>query len=91
MIMDREKRELRAWVNNKEVKTPNAKTSIPDGVIEYYGPLHLFNRYTGKWWGATRAVVDEVKIFTSVLPPKQIAELYAEGKDAPVPDLKAEQ
>ena len=87
MIMDREKKELRAWVNNKEVKNPDAKTGIPDGVIEYYGPLHLFNRYTGKWWGAAVAVVDEVKIFTSVLTPEQVAELYAEGKDAKVPDF----
>ena len=86
MIMDREKKQLRAWVNNKEV-APDANIHIPDGVIEYYGNLHLFNSYGGKWWNATRALVDEVKIFTSVLTPEQVAELYAEGKDARAPDF----
>ena len=86
MIMDREKKQLRAWVNNKEV-APDANVRIPDGVIEYWTPLLVFNRYTGKWWGGTVAVVDEVKLFTSVLTPEQIAELYAEGKDATAPKL----
>jgi len=90
MVIDRETKRLRAWVNNKEVTTPGKTVSVPDGVIEYYGPLQLFNSYTGKWWNGTSALVDEVKIFTSALTPKQVVELYAEGKDARVPDLKAE-
>ena len=86
MVMDRETKRLRAWVNNKEV-APEANVRIPDGVIEYWTPLLVFNRYTGKWWHGTKAVVDEVKIFTSVLTPGQVAELYAEGRNAPVPKL----
>jgi len=86
MIMDREKKQLRAWVNNKEV-APDANVRIPDGVIEYWTPMVVFNRFTGKWWSGTRALVDEVKLFTSVLTPGQIAELHAEGKDAKVPEF----
>ena len=39
---------------------------------------------------ARPALVDELRIYTGVLTPKQIADLYVEGNDAKVPDLKAE-
>ena len=52
-------------------------------------PLMLFNSFSRKRWGAGPLLMDELKIFTSALTPKQVAEIYAEGKDAKVPDLAA--
>ena len=89
MVIDRKTNKLRAWVNNKEVNTSRKTPNIPEGVIEHYSPLQLFNGFSWKRWGAAPMLVDEVKIFTSALTSKQVAELYAEGKDAKVPKLNA--
>jgi len=88
MVIDRKTKTLRAWINNREVVMPGKTVRVPDGVIEYWAPLLVFNAYCGKWWNATRCLVDEVKIFTSALTPKQVAELYAEGKNALLPTPK---
>ena len=87
MVMDRQAKKLRAYVNDEEVTASKATANIPDGVIEYYTPLRLFNGSGWKSWGAPPMLVDEVKIFTKALTPKEVAELYAEGKNAPVPKL----
>jgi len=90
MVMDREAKKLRAYVNNKEVLKSFTTPSIPDGLIEYWTPLRLYNAIVWKkgGWQAFPAIMDEVKIFTSALTPEQVAELYAEGKDAPAPDFR---
>jgi hypothetical protein len=87
MVMDRQAKKLRAYVNNREVTASKTTANIPDGVIEYHTPLRLFNGSGWKSWGAPPMLVDEVKIFTKALTPKEVAELYAEGKDAAVPAL----
>ena len=88
MVMDRGAAKLRAYVNNKEVTASSTSPNIPAGVIEYHAPLRLFNGPGWKSWGAAPMLVDEVKILTAALTPQQVAALYAEGKDAMVPDLK---
>lgn len=89
MVMDREAKKLRAYVNNKEVTASPTTAAIPEGVIEYWTPLRLFNAIVWKkgGWQAFPAVMDEVKIFTGALTPKQVAELYAEGKNAKAPNV----
>lgn len=87
MVMDREKKKLRAWVNNKEVLTTATTPTIPDGVIENYTTLQLFNSFVFKRWNSLPCLVDEVRIYTSVLTPEKVAELYGEGREAGVPDV----
>lgn len=87
MVMDRNTKRLRAWVNNEEVLTSARSANIPDGVIESYPPLLLFNSYGWKRQASASGLIDEIKIFTSVLTPEQVAELYAEGRNAPVPKV----
>ena len=86
MVIDRESKKLRAWVNNEEVLTSEPTTTVPDGVIAGYAPMIMFNGFSWKRWNASSMLVDEMKIFTSALKPEQVAELYAEGKDAKIPD-----
>ena len=85
MVIDRDAGKLRAWVNNNEVLTSGSQPDIPDGPIASEAPLLLFNGFSRKRWRAGPLLMDEVKIFTSALTEKQVAELYAEGKDAKVP------
>ncbi len=87
MVIDRDARRLRAYVNNKEVTASETTPNIPDEVIEYHAPLRLFSGFGWKGWNAQPMLVDEVKIFTSALTPGQVAELYAEGRNAPMPKL----
>ena len=87
MVMDRDAGKLRAWVNNKEVLTSATQSGIPDGPIASEAPLLLFNSFSRKRWGAGPLMLDELKIFTSALAPKQVTELYAQGKDAKAPEL----
>jgi len=87
MVMDRKAGKLRSYVNNKEVTASRTTSRIPPGVIEYQAPLRLFKPPVWVQWSAQPMLVDEMKIFTSALTPKQVAELYAEGKDAKVPKL----
>lgn len=87
MVMDRQTKKLRAYVNNQEVTASSTTSRIPDAVIEYHAPLRLFNGPGWKGWSAQPMLVDEVKIFTKALTPKEVAELYAEGKDAKTPTL----
>ena len=88
MVLDREEKKVRAWINNREVLTPDQRTHIPDGVIDSYMGLALFNGFNWKAGRACSALIDDVRIYTSALKPEQVAELYAEGKDAKAPDLK---
>jgi len=88
MVMDRKTKKLRAWVNNEEVIASGAEADIPDGVISAEPPMVLFANCVGKGLSARPALVDELRVYTSVLTPKQVAGLYAEGKDAEVPKLK---
>ena len=88
MVMDREKKKLRAWVNNQEVLKSDGRSDIPDGVIDCYAPVLLFNSFGWKRQFSHAAVVDEVRIYTAALTPKQVAELYAEGKDAKAPEVR---
>ena len=88
MVMDRKAKKLRAWVNNEEVIASGSGANIPDGVINGNVPLVLFGGCVGKGMHAKPALVDELRIYTSVLTRKQVAELYAEGRDAEVPKLK---
>lgn len=88
LVMDRETKVMRAWVNNREILNAESRPVIPDDVIEAYAPLILFNGFDWKAGRACSAMVDEVRIYTSTLTQEQIAELYAEGKGAEVPDLK---
>ncbi len=87
MIIDRNTKKLRAWVNNEEILTSERRANIPDGVIECYPPLLLFNSYGWKRQASASGLIDEIKIFTSVLTPEQVAELYAVGRSAPVPKV----
>ncbi|MHC4504206.1 MAG: Ig-like domain-containing protein, partial [Planctomycetota bacterium] len=80
MVMDRERKKLRAWVNSREVLTSRTRPDIPDGVIEHYTPVHLFNSFVWKKWNSSPALIDELRIYTSALAPEQVAELYAEGR-----------
>jgi len=86
MVIDRESKKLRAWVNNEEVLTSEPTTTVPDGVIAGYAPMIMFNGFSWRRWNASSMLVDELKIFTSALKPEQVAELYAEGKNAKIPD-----
>ncbi|MHC4198529.1 MAG: LamG-like jellyroll fold domain-containing protein [Planctomycetota bacterium] len=88
VVLDRGARKMRAWVNNEEVLGSDTRPDIPDGVIECYMPLALFNGFNWKGGRSCSALIDEVRIYTSALAPEQVADLYAEGRDAPVPDLK---
>jgi len=88
MVIDRDAKKLRAWVNNKEIPSTRGNATVPDGIISAYAPMILFNGFSWKRWNAAPLLADELKIFTSALTPEQVAELYAEGKDAKVPKLR---
>ena len=87
MVIDRQTKKLRAWVNNEEVLTSRNTAAIAEGAIVSYAPMTLFNGFSNTRWNSSPMLVDELKIFTSVLTSEQVAELYAEGKAAKVPEL----
>jgi hypothetical protein len=89
VVFDRTTKKMRAWVDNKEVLGAASRPAIPDDIIECYAPLVLFNGFDWKAGSACAAMVDEVRIYTGVLTPKQVAELYAGGSDAKAPDAKS--
>lgn len=85
MMMDREKKVLRAWVNNRELTV--GKKTIPEGAITGDN-LNLFNGYSWKQGVTSRCVIDELRIYNGTLTPQKISELYAEGAKAPIPVIK---
>lgn len=87
MILDREKKMLSAWVNNTPVTTTSGSRTIPDGVIDGGGGLTLFNGYGHKSGFRCQALIDELKIFNGALGANEVAALYAEGKNATVPNI----
>lgn len=87
VVFDRDTQKMRAWVNNKEILKSDRTPNIPDGVMDSVGGVYLFNGYVWKSGRATRALLDEVRVYTAVLTPNQIATLYVEGRDAVAPDF----
>lgn len=84
MVIDRNTKKMRAWVNGAEV--PYAPTAdIADGSIYDPNPVLLFNNPVWKRLSSMAGLVDEIRIYTRPLTAKEVAELYAEGKDAPAP------
>ncbi|AQT68821.1 hypothetical protein STSP2_01997 [Anaerohalosphaera lusitana] len=81
MTMDRDNHKLRAWVNNTEVTNTLAGTTIPDGMIENYYPLTLFNCSNDN--ASLPCVMDEVRIYNKVLSAAEVAELYAADYEIP--------
>lgn len=89
MVMDRKAQKLKAWVNNKELTESSSTSDLLPGDIYDAQDLRLLNGDVWQWWHSYPVVLDELKIYNTVLTPKQVSELYAEGKDAKAPDLSA--
>ena len=89
MVIDRNAGKLRAWVNDKELSETATTSDIVPGNIGDAQQLRLWNGDIWQYWHSFPAVMDELKIYNTALSAKQVAELYAEGKDARVPDLSA--
>jgi hypothetical protein len=89
MVMDRHAGKLRAWVNNKQLNETSTTSDIGTGDIVDAQELRLYNGMTWQYWHSFPAVMDELKIYHKALTEKQVSELYAEGKDAKIPDLSA--
>lgn len=87
MVIDRREKRLRAWVNNEEVTESTTTSDIADGNIVDASELRIYNSVVWQWWHSFPAVIDELKVFNTALTREQVAELYAEGRDAVVPDL----
>ncbi len=81
MTMDRQHKRLRAWINNLEVTNTLAGTVIPDGLIENYYPLTLFNCASDD--ASLPCVIDDVRIFNNVLSIQEVSDLYATNDDIP--------
>jgi len=88
VVFDRQTKKMRAWANNKEVLKSDSRPNIPDGVMDSYSGLYLFNGYGWKHGDSCRALVDEIRIYTAVLTPEEVAALYDEGRNAEAPDFK---
>ncbi|AQT67159.1 Alpha-amylase/pullulanase [Anaerohalosphaera lusitana] len=81
MTMDRQNNLLRAWINNSEVTNTIAGTTIPDGLIENYYPLTLFN--CSRDDASLACVLDDVRIYNKVLTPSEVSSLYAASDEIP--------
>lgn len=88
VVFDRETKKMRAWVNSQEILKSDTTANIPEGVMDAVGGVYLFNGYAWKAGRSSRALLDEVQIYSNALTPEAVAALYAKGSKAVAPDFK---
>ena len=78
MVMDRDTKQLRAWVDNQELSTTEFGIEIADGVIDNsHHPLVIFDSVSQQSQSTdTPVTVDDVQIYHKALTPADVADLY---------------
>ncbi|MFC4991278.1 LamG-like jellyroll fold domain-containing protein [Rubritalea tangerina] len=78
MVMDRDTKQLRAWVDNQELSTTEFGTTIADGVIDNsHHPLVIYDSVSQQQQSTdTPVTVDDVRIYHKALSPAEVADLF---------------
>lgn len=78
MVMDRDTKQLRAWVDNQEVTNTTFGTAIADGVIDNsHHPLVIYDSVSQQSQSTdTPVTVDDVQIYHKALSPAEVADLF---------------